>query len=205
MDVDSSSESGDMEAMEDENPGQVLHGSPAEDNQAGQDDNGDPAIRQETFDLPAPAAAETGPQDCGQTPLGNVFGTMPEVDEDELEADLCQSDLMDIAREWVMLQIGKVCSNEVSDAYFSMAWDICEVLARMKESMISKPVFKSLRRKVIEENVPGIKIDFILRDKSKSDHPKDWIFLYNLTSFPVKRYPLAKYEMLNQITRIDVS
>ena len=65
-----------------------------------------------------------------------------------------------------------------------------------------------MRRKIIEENVPGIKLDYIIHDKAADDAGDDQdklIYLYNQSKFPLKRYPASRYEILNQITRIDVS
>ena len=82
--------------------------------------------------------------------------------DEALEESAGKEDISDLAREWILLQLGKVCSNEVSDAYFSMAWDMCEVFMRCKQVLKTKPVLKSLRRKIIQENVPGIKLDYII-------------------------------------------
>ena len=49
---------------------------------------------------------------------------MSSSEDDELPELACKDQLLEIAREWVMTQLGKVCSNEVADSYFSMAWDL---------------------------------------------------------------------------------
>jgi len=131
---------------------------------------------------------------------------MSSSEEDELSELACKDQLVEIAREWVMTQLGKVCSNEVADSYFSMAWDLCEKFARIKAVMDErKPSLKQLRRKIVEENVPGIKLDYVIRDTNVEEEVNEPIYLYNLAQFPAKRYPLSRYEILNQITRIDVS
>ena len=131
---------------------------------------------------------------------------MSDSDGSEFPDLSCKEQLMEIAREWVMMQLGKVCSNEVADSYFSMAWDMCETFVQIKDVLEGKkPSLKQLRRKVVEENVPGIKLDYIIRDKNDADEAKEPIYLYNLPAFPAKQYPLSRYEILNQITRIDVS
>ena len=82
--------------------------------------------------------------------------------DESLEEAAGKEDLADLAREWILLQLGKVCSNEVSDEYFSLAWDMCEVFMRCKQVLKKKPGLKSLRRQIIQENVPGIKLDYII-------------------------------------------
>ena len=84
-----------------------------------------------------------------------------------------------------------------------MAWQYCEVLSKIKSLNRKKPNFKALRTKMIKEEVPGIKLDYILRDREKGE-TEEPIYLYNLEQYPLKKYPLSKFEVLNQITRIDV-
>ena len=153
---------------------------------------------------------EEGPVAVGFNPAAPLYhlpDTFPGNDE-SVEEDAGHEDIGDLAREWILLQLGKVCSNEISDAYFSMAWDMCEVFMRCKQALKKKPLLKSMRRKIIADNVPGIKLDYIIRDKARheaGDNEESLIYLYNQSKFPLKRYPSSKYEVLNQITRVDVS
>ena len=85
---------------------------------------------------------------------------------------------------------------------------MCEIFMRCKEVLKNKPVLKTIQRKIIEENVPGIKLDYIIRNKSANedgDNDDQLIYLYNQSSFPLKRFPQSRFKILNQITHIDAS
>jgi len=127
-----------------------------------------------------------------------------DVDLDQTE--IVKDTLMEISKEWFINQLGKVCSNEVSDSYFDLAWELAELFSKVKQCLPKKPCFKHLRHKLVKEFVPGIKMDYVLRDKSVVDLDKNsqMVFLYNLEQYPLRKYPFSKYEVLNQITLNDI-
>ena len=127
----------------------------------------------------------------------------PDIDPLNLE----HGTINDLAREWILKQMGRNCSNFVCDDYFHFAWKYCHVFARLKEENGGKDVnLANLRKKVMKEYVPGIKMDFIYADLSlpKEEREQNPVHVYGCDSIPMKKFPPDKYELLTQATRINV-
>ena len=64
-----------------------------------------------------------------------------------------------------------------------------------------------LRRKVMQENLPPIKMDYIFKDKSLEtvNENDDLVHVYDCNAFPKKKYPADKFELVSQVTRVKVS
>jgi len=65
--------------------------------------------------------------------------------------------LLDLAREWCLIQIGRNCSNQVSNDYFQFAWANAHVFVDLKKQLNGKKItMKDLREKVVNQCAPGI-------------------------------------------------
>ena len=79
---------------------------------------------------------------------------------------------------------------------------------RFKEELNGKRnVMTDLRRKVMQENLPPIKMDYIFKDKSLEtvNEDDDLVHAYDCDAFPKKKYPADKFELVSQVTRVKVS
>ena len=115
--------------------------------------------------------------------------------------------LLELAREWILTQLGRNCSNSVSDDLFQFAWDNAATFVRLKDLHKGKTnILPELRRKVISDCLPPIKMDYVFLDNSlpqevRDDNP---VHVYNCLQFPRKKYSTDKYELLSQVTRVKV-
>ena len=116
------------------------------------------------------------------------------------EADIAVSDL---AREWYLLQLGRVCSNEVSSDHWDFAWKYCDLISELKRNGKGKK-FPELRKKVLKECSPEMKMDYIFKDRSLPDDSEDYTFVFNRETYPKKEYPFDRYELMAQITHCQV-
>ena len=68
-------------------------------------------------------------------------------------------------------------------------------------------ILRDLRRKVMEDNVPQLKMDFIYEDLSltKEERESHRVFESNRNKMPLKKYPPETHELLCQVTRLSVS
>ena len=111
----------------------------------------------------------------------------------------------DLAREWYLLQLGRVCSNEVSSDHWDFAWKHCDVISELKRNMNGKfKQFPELRKKVLKECAPRLKMDYIFKDKRLPDDSEDYTYVFNRDSFPRTEYSFDKYQLIAQITHIEV-
>ena len=113
-----------------------------------------------------------------------------------------------LAREWILTHLGRNCSNSVADDFFQFALDHAQLFLRFKEELNGKRnVMTDLRRKVMQENLPPIKMDYIFKDKSLEtvNEDDDLVHAYDCDAFPKKKYPADKFELVSQVTRVKVS
>jgi hypothetical protein len=115
-----------------------------------------------------------------------------------------RSTLLDLAREWYLIQIGRNCSNQVANEYFDFAWKYAHVFIELKRQLKGKKVtMKDLREKVVKEYTPGILSDYVFEDLNlpEEERKERQVYVYNQKSFPRKEYPLERYELVSQITK----
>ena len=106
-----------------------------------------------------------------------------------------------------MKQLGRNCSNRVSNDYFDFAWEYCDVFMRLKNENPGKQhLLPNLRRKLVKQLAPGLKMDFVFRDLTKNagDGEDDDIQVNDVEQFPKKRFPPNKFELVSQVTRMKV-
>ena len=115
-------------------------------------------------------------------------------------------DIQNLARQWMLCQIGNNCSNAVADNFFKFAIDNSNIFMRMKESG-KQTSLNHLRRKVVHQDIPGITNDFRYHDLSlpEEERHENEILVANVSVQPMKRYPPDRYELIGQVTKIDVS
>jgi hypothetical protein len=112
--------------------------------------------------------------------------------------------LLDLAREWCLIQIGRNCSNQVSNDYFQFAWANAHVFVELKKQLNGKKItMKDLREKVVNQCAPGIFSDYVFEDLSlpKGERKDNQVFVYNQKCFPRKEYPVENFELVSQITK----
>lgn len=133
----------------------------------------------------------------------------PDLVDDSISehGDLEDANIKELAREWMMLQIGNNCSNQVADNFFRFAMQNSHVFQRLKEEHGKEPSLKHLRKKIVKEDIPGILQDFRYWDLSLPEEEREAneIFVQNVESQPTKRYPPDRYELVGQVTKVDVS
>ena len=144
----------------------------------------------------------------------NEVGSAGEDDQDrdsyysELDPlNLRHGTLIDLAREWVMKQLGRNCSNMVADQLFDFAWEYCDVFMRLKQEHPGKRnLLPNLRKKLVKQLAPGLKMDFVFHDLTHPtvDGEVPDIQVNDLEKFPKKKYPQDKYELVSQVTRMKV-
>lgn len=111
--------------------------------------------------------------------------------------------LLDLVREWLLIQLGHNCSTAVCDAFFDFAWDHAEVFVRLKmETANSRATTRQLREKVMNKNIPDVFMDFVFQEKN---NPNDDIHIMNCRTFPKRQYPPDQYNLISQMTRVNVS
>ena len=141
-------------------------------------------------------------------PLNMRLDDMDNYDEENDPKGIRRGGLLHLAREWVLLQLGRVCSDKVSNDYFDFAWTYAETFVELKKARNGRPShFRDLRRKVMEDNVPQFKMDFIYVDLSltKEERESHRVFESNRNTMPLKKYPPETHELLCQVTRLSVS
>ena len=130
---------------------------------------------------------------------------LPESDGSDTSEEAGIADVGDLAREWYLIQLGRVCSNEVSSDLWDFAWKHCDAISEFKANMDGKPTkFPALRKTVLKECAPALKMDYIFKDKSLPDHSEDYTFVFNRESYPKREYPFDRYELMAQITHMKV-
>ena len=115
--------------------------------------------------------------------------------------------LMELAREWILTHLGRNCSNSVADDFFQFALDHSETFVRCQKELDGRRnVMPDLRRKVMKENLPPMKMDFIFKDKGLPPEEQDenFVHAYDCETFPKKKFPVDRYELLSQVTRVKV-
>ena len=133
------------------------------------------------------------------------------VDEDgncDDDADMDEESLLDLAREWILTQLGRNCSNAVADDFFQLAWEKAHIFFRLRDQNIGRQnLLPELRRKVIKEKLPPIKMDFLLKDIKESEEAEVEVVKYefNHLHFPRNKFPPDKFELLSQVTRVKVN
>ena len=130
-------------------------------------------------ELPSPAATLSPQSDTlTHSPApdleaaGNdaVEVTFPDRDSDSTASSTPEDEMSvkDLAREWYLIQLGRVCSNEVSSDHWDFAWKYCDVISELKKNGKLKK-FPELTKKVLEQCAPKLKMDYIFKDKSLPD------------------------------------
>ena len=115
--------------------------------------------------------------------------------------------LEDFAKDWSLIQMGHHCSNAVAEAFFKFAFEKCELISELKKENGGKiPCLSHLRRKLNEEHVHGIKMDFLFYDLSlcEEERSNNGIHVMNVDVKPQKRYPCDKYLLIYQVAKIEV-
>ena len=118
-----------------------------------------------------------------------------------------QESLMDLAREWILTQLGRNCSNAVADDFFQLAWSKAHLFVRLREENNGREnLLPDLRRKVIREKLPPIKMDFLMKDIEESEKAGEEVLKheFNHLHFPRRKFPQDKFELLSQVTRVKV-
>ena len=108
-----------------------------------------------------------------------------EYDETNDPKGIRRGSLLHMAREWILLQLGRVCSDKVSNDYFDFAWKYAEVFAAFKRAKNGRTVqLKDLRRKIYAEHLPNVKMDFIYEDLSLPKEDREGSVSMNTTDRP---------------------
>ena len=116
-------------------------------------------------------------------------------------------DVKDLAREWILRHMGRICSNEVANDLFDFAWDYCDVFLRHKLEHGGRQIrMRELRKKVTKEHVPKVDMDFIYEDLSlpEEQRPEQQVHVMNCTVMPRKRFPPETHDLISQVTRVSV-
>lgn len=124
------------------------------------------------------------------------------------EESLPQMSILDLAKKWMIVQAGNVCSNRVADMFFRLAVDNCEDIQRLKSENKGKiPQLIHLRRIINERLVQGIFMDFKYHDLNlpEEDREENVVHVMNVKGQPMSKYPSDKYELISQVTKVDVS
>ena len=68
-----------------------------------------------------------------------------------------------LAREWLMQQMGKVCSDTVSNTFFDFAVEYSDVFMQLKATE-GRLKLRSYRKRIIKSSIPEIRMDYVLED-----------------------------------------
>ena len=110
-----------------------------------------------------------------------------------------------LARKWMICQIGNNCSNQVSDRFFKFALDHSHDFERLKREG-KTPSLTHMRKKIVKKDIPGIKNDFRYQDLSLPEEEREdnEVYIQDVEAQPMKRFPPDQYELIGQVTRIEV-
>jgi len=158
---------------------------PEEDDPSDSDGPASPPV------LPEGSSASDNEPDDGGAAVPDV-AVAPVNEPTELEA---------VVRGWCLEQMGHNCSNLVANAFFKFAWDNAPMLYRLQTEMEKMPLMQNLRRKVLSDHLPPIKMDFVFVDRATGLD----VDVYNLDAFPRARYPAALFDLKYQMTRVEVT
>ena len=143
-----------------------------------------------------------------QNEIGSDSGRNDNETEVSENSDLDeQESLMDLAREWILTQLGRNCSNAVADDFFQLAWSKAHLFVRLREENNGREnLLPDLRRKVIREKLPPIKMDFLMKGIEESEKAGEEVLKheFNHLHFPRRKFPQDKFELLSQVTRVKV-
>ena len=115
--------------------------------------------------------------------------------------------LKTLAREWILHQLGRVCSDSVSNDYFDFAIEYADVFMSLKMKRRTSPIsLRDIRKRVMKSNLPEARMDFIFDDLSKDEEERaaSPIVAYNCLSYPKAKYPTDKFKLVSQVTRVKV-
>lgn len=128
--------------------------------------------------------------------------------EDEGAQDVTEENLSvyDIAVRWLLCQNGNHCSNRVADNFFRLATDLSKDFERLK-SEGSIPTMTHLRKVINDNLIDGILMDFKYHNLSlpEEDREANATYVMNVTSQPRKEYPPDKFQLIWQVTKVNVS
>ena len=128
---------------------------------------------------------------------------VPEIDDGGTD----EESLMDLAREWILTQLGRYCSNAVADDFFQLAWEKAHIFMKLRDQNEGRHnLLPELRRKVTREKLPPIKMDFLRKDIKESEEAGEEVLKheFNHLYFPRVKFPPDKFELLSQVTRVKV-
>lgn len=125
-------------------------------------------------------------------------GTVPPSPEKKLSVE-------ELAKDWLMIQIGHNCSNAVAEKFFHYAVVNCERIKELRDAGELNGL-RSLRKKFNHDNVAGVKMDFKYQDKSLSleERSLNEIDIFNVDAIPRLEYPSDKYNLIYQVAKIEV-
>ena len=86
--------------------------------------------------------------------------------------------------------------------------DYCDVFMRLKnENPGKRHLLPNLRKKLVKQLAPGLKMDFVFHDLSTpaGDGDVREVHVNDCDKFPKKRFPPDKFELVSQVTRMKVT
>lgn len=116
--------------------------------------------------------------------------------------------LQDLATKWMHCQNGSKCSNRVADRFFKLAVEFSGDIERIKLRKGGKiPSLTHLRKSINKHLTKEILIDYKFHDLSlpKEEREENAVYVVNSSTFPKKKYPSDKYELIYQVTKVYVS
>ena len=156
---------------------------------------------QGNFDRPSSMSGDSYTSDSSSS-TASIF------DDDNDPLGIRRGGLATLAREWIVKQLGRVCSDAVSNDYFDFALEYADVFMHLKQTYLRKPpCLRDLRPRVMKKLLPDIKMDFVF-DELPGETPVEEaepVTAYDCDQFPKGKFPPDKYDLVSQVTRVKVS